>query len=204
MQQNTGSLLIMVTSVLVLVFARPTNGLRSDGHLLAQSIQAQKTNQAPGYRRTLHFNVYTFTVETPDTGAVRMASVGAWRGDLLLTRFTIPVDGAVVGTEVADLDANRFPEVYVFSRSNGSGSFGRVYGWQFLPERKADIIPLNWQLPADTGYMGHDSLWLERDALYRQFPRYQSGDANASPTGGTSLIRYKLYPAGQGYALNQL
>lgn len=170
----------------------------------AQGSRMDTVTQTPAYQQTLHFNVYTFTVETPDTGLVRTASIKAWRGQLLLTNFRVPIDGAITATNVADLDNNRFPELYIFSQSGGSGSFGRVYGWQFLPERKAGITPLNWQLPPDRGYMGHDSLWLDHNALCRQFPHYQPGDTNASPTGGTAMMRYQLSAAGPGFVLKEL
>lgn len=158
----------------------------------------------PFYHRTLQFNVYTFTVESPDTGAVRTAAISAYRGQLLLTKFQIRIDGVIRDIAVADLDANRLPELYIFGQSSGSGSFGRVYGWQFLPERKADITAINWQLPSETGYMGHDSLWVDRQVLCRTFPRYQPGDANAQPTGGEQMMRYHLQPAGQGYTLTSV
>lgn len=153
------------------------------------------------YDKSLRFNVYTFTVSAADTGTVRELTVKAYRGPQLLTNFRVRVDGAVVGAEVADLDNNRFPEVYVYSTSDGSGSFGRVYAWQFLPERKADIMAASWSLPADSGYMGHDSLWVERDVLCRKYPVYQSGDGNSEPTGGAHLIRYQLKPSGTKFAL---
>ena len=145
--------------------------------------------------------MYTFTVSAADTGRVRSVLVKAYRGELLLTNFRIRVDGAVVGAQVGDLDNNRFPELYIYSTSDGSGSFGRVYAWQFLPDRKVDITPANWRSPALNGYMGHDSLWIERDILCRKFPAYQSGDANAEPSGGFQMIRYKLQPAGSGFSL---
>ena len=152
------------------------------------------------FEKSLRFNVYSFTVVATDTGGVRNVTVKAYRGELLLTNFQTRVDGAVVGTQVADLDNNRFPELYVYSTSNGSGSFGRVYAWQFLPERKADIRLTNW-LDGAEGYMGHDSLWVERDILCRKYPVYRPGDANAEPTGGNRMTRYRLRPAGQSFAL---
>ncbi|MCK8490781.1 hypothetical protein M0L20_02890 [Spirosoma sp. RP8] len=153
-----------------------------------------------GYEKTLRFNVYTFKVSATDSGAMRDVSVKAYRGAALLTNFRMHIDGAVVGAEVADLDKNRFPELYLYSTSDGSGSFGRVYGWQFLPERKADIQPENWFKKLD-GYMGHDSLWTERDVLCRKFPVYNAGDVNAKPTGGARMLRYRLRPAGQSFVL---
>ncbi|WP_080058585.1 PliI family lysozyme inhibitor of I-type lysozyme [Spirosoma aerolatum] len=156
---------------------------------------------APQYNKQLRFNIYTFSVSASDTGRVRQATIKAYRGELLLTNFQVRIDGAVVGAEVADLDGNRFPELYVYSTSDGSGSFGRVYAWQFLPERKADITMPNWQLTTSSGYMGHDSLWVERTILCRKYPIYQDGDANAEPSGGYRMMRYHLQSAGSNYAL---
>lgn len=154
------------------------------------------------YDRELQFNIYRFLVSAPDSGRVRTVTIKAYRGELLLTNFTVRVDGAVSGADVADLDGNRFPELYVFSTSDGSGSFGRVYAWQFMPERKADIYsPPNWLPEPVQGYMGHDSLWVENNILCRRYPIYQAGDANAASSGGYRTMRYQLKPAGTGYAL---
>lgn len=156
---------------------------------------------APHYSTTLRFNVYSFSVTAADSGRVREVLIKAYRGELLLTNFRVRVDGAVVGAQVADLDNNRFPELYIYSTSDGSGSFGHVYGWQFLPERKADIIVPNWRMTLAEGYMGHDSLWVERDIFCRKYPIYRSGDANAEPSGGFQMMRYRLKPAGVGFSL---
>ncbi|QJW88837.1 hypothetical protein HNV11_05290 [Spirosoma taeanense] len=152
------------------------------------------------YQKLLRFNIYSFHVTATDSGAVRNLRFKAYRGALLLTNFQTRVDGAVVGAEVADLDGNRYPELYVYSSSEGSGSFGRVYGWQFLAERKADISAVNWQSMGE-GYMGHDSLWVERTVLCRKFPVYRPGDVNARPTGGQRMVRYRLRTFKQGFVL---
>lgn len=156
---------------------------------------------APQYSKLLRFNVYSFSVAAPDSGRVREVVIKVYRGELLLTNFRVRVDGAVIGAEVTDLDNNRFPELYLYSVSDGSGSFGRVYGWQFLPDRKADITISHWQLPAAEGYMGHDSLWVDKMILCRKYPVYQSGDANAQPSGGYRMKRYHLQPTGNTYVL---
>lgn len=155
----------------------------------------------PLISKVLRFNVYRFSITAPDTGQVREMIVKAYRGESLLTSFHVKVDGAIVGAEVTDLDKNRFPELFVYSTSDGSGSFGRVYGWQFLPDRKADITLVNWQLAATDGYMGHDSLWAEPGILCRKYPVYRSGDTNAQPSGGYQMKRYRLQPASTAFRL---
>ena len=68
------------------------------------------------YSQTLRYNIYTFTIEAPDSGVVRELTVKAHRGQLLLTNFRVRIEGAVVGAEVADLDKNRYPELYAENR----------------------------------------------------------------------------------------
>lgn len=153
------------------------------------------------FSKQLTFNIYNFQITTLDTGTSSEVAIQARRGSLLLTAFRLPIDGIVVGADVADLDSNRFPEIYIYLRSTGTGSFGRVVGWQFLPDRRVDILPTEWPMPAVSGYMGHDSLWTESYILCRKFPVYASGDANAYPTGGVQMVRYRLKPAGQVYVL---
>ena len=165
------------------------------------TIGQQSTPAKSQFNKALRFNVYTFTVIAADTGRVRDVQVKAYRGKLLLTNFRVRVDGAVTGAEAADLDNNRFPELYIYSTSVGSGSFSRVYGWQFFSEHKADIVPANWRTALPQGYMGHDSLWVERGSLCRRFPMYKPGDANAEPSGGYQVMRYKLRSAGAAFLL---
>lgn len=74
------------------------------------------------FSAVLRYNVYTFSVSAARKEGISDLIVRAYRGNLLLTRFQVPV----VGADVADLDINRSPELYVYSQSDGSGSFGNV------------------------------------------------------------------------------
>jgi hypothetical protein len=49
--------------------------------------------------------------------------------------------------------------------------------------------------------MGHDQYAVVETRLVRRFPVYRPGDSNASPTGGTRQVSYKLVP---GEAMWQL
>ncbi len=167
--------------------------------LLAYRSDGNET-QTP-FPTTLQFNTYTFQLAIPVQGSPADLTVRAWRGTLLLTNFTLHAEGDVIRAEVADLDNNRFPEVYIYTSSNGTGSFGRVYGWQFFADHRATIIVSNWRQPIAEGYMGHDSLWVESSILCRRFPIYRAGDANALPTGGWQMIRYQLRPVKQEFQL---
>lgn len=196
---SSGTCLVLM-SALWLLPAGSNRSTRTNSTLIVIPPVSPTINRAP-YAKSLRFNVYTFTVSAVDSGAVRELTVKAYRGSLLLTNFKIRVDGAVVGAEVADIDNNRFPELYVYTASTNSGSFGRVYGWQFLPERKATIVPVNWRLTTDSRYRGCDSLWVERGALCRKYSVYQPGDSNSGSIGETRTVRYRLKSVGTGFAL---
>jgi hypothetical protein len=105
------------------------------------------------------------------------------------------VDGTVVGAEVGDLDVDGSPEVYVFVQSAGSGSYGSLVAYA-VDNRKSlsaiDLPPVTENEKAAKGYMGHDDFAVVENRLVQRFPIYRDGDTNASPTGGTRQLQYKL------------
>lgn len=155
--------------------------------------------KAERYDKTLHFNVYSFNVSAADSASVRQLTIKAYRGKLLLTNFKVQLDGAVTNAEVADLDKNGFPELYVYSMN--TRSLGRVHAWQFLADRKASITPVNWPLATDKSYMGQDSLWIDRASLCRKYPAYQIVNGGKVATGKTHWVRYRLKAVGSSFAL---
>lgn len=154
----------------------------------------------PPFQKVLRFNVYTFIVKTTGADSAQTVTVAAYRGSLLLTRLTQPINGRVTGAEVADLDGNRLPELYLYSANQDASLAGQVYGWQFLPERLATISTERWTATG-AGYMGLDTLWTTRQSLCRQFPLYTISNSDARPTGTNQRICYRLRPAGLNYQL---
>lgn len=104
----------------------------------------------------------------------------------------------------ADLDGNGFDEIYVVTRSAGSGSYGNVLGFASNNDRSLSMIHLPEAREEDRpfdGYRGHDVFTLEGGKLVRTFTVYREGDPNAAPTGGTRRVLYALHP---GEAMWQL
>jgi hypothetical protein len=103
------------------------------------------------------------------------------------------LDGTVTGAEVADLNADGSPELYVYVSSAGSGSFGSVVAFGANSRKSLSEIylpPINPE--AAQGYMGHDQFAVVESNLVRRFPVYKPGDSNARPTGGVRQLQYKL------------
>jgi len=116
----------------------------------------------------------------------------------------IELDGTAYLAELADLDANGWPEVYVYVRSAGSGSHGSLAAYAVNNGKSATPIylpPLEQEPGAAEGYMGHDEFRVVESRLVRRFPVYAEGDTNASPSGGTRQLQYRLEAGEAGWVL---
>lgn len=144
------------------------------------------------FKKVLIYKNHQFDISTNASGAVRELVIRVSRNNQFLITIRQKTDGWVVNAETADLDQNNSPEIYIYSCTYGSGSFGKVYGFQFFPNSfdAIHMVPLSPVL--SEGYMGHDMFKVENEYLVRQFPIYRAGDANARATGGTWIIKYQL------------
>jgi hypothetical protein len=105
------------------------------------------------------------------------------------------IDGTVSGAELADLNADGSPELYVYVTSAGSGSYGSLVAYAVSRRKSLAEIrlpPMTDDPKAARGYMGHDRFAVVGNALTRRFPIYGGGDTNARPTGGTRQLEYGL------------
>ena len=115
------------------------------------------------------------------------------------------IDGSVVGAEIADLDANGFPEIYVYTQSAGSGSWGFAIGYASNKNKSVTEIFFPPMTKRDSrGYMGHDEFSVVEQYLVRRFPIYRAGDTNAKPTGGLRQIQYRLRAGEAGWTLRRI
>ena len=101
----------------------------------------------------------------------------------------------VLDAEVEDLNSDGSPELFVYTQSVGSGSYGKVYA--FSVNNMKSMSQVYFQPTAENnrinvGYMGHDEFSLVENRLGQRFPIYKEGDTNATPTGGTRQVSYKL------------
>jgi Periplasmic lysozyme inhibitor of I-type lysozyme len=114
------------------------------------------------------------------------------------------IDGTVTGAEIADLNADGSPEIYVYVTSAGSGSYGTVVGYSANRLKSLSEIylpPLTDDPAASKGYMGHDEFAVLEGVLGRRFPLYRGNDTNNKPTGGMRQLHYKLTPGEAGWIL---
>jgi uncharacterized protein len=114
------------------------------------------------------------------------------------------IDGSVVSAEVADLNNDGFPEVYIYISSAGSGSYGSLLAYASNHNKSMTPIflpPLEDDKTLSQGYMGHDTFTVVENILLREFPIYKKDDSNAKPSGGTRQIAYELVAGEAGWML---
>lgn len=114
------------------------------------------------------------------------------------------IDGTVSSAELADLDGDGSPELYVGITSAGSGSAGSLLGWAVNRRQSLSSVflpPLDAASPQAQGYQGHDSFRVDGPHLVQRFPVYRPGDANASPSGGERSLYYRLARGEAGWLL---
>jgi len=114
------------------------------------------------------------------------------------------IDGTVTGAEVADLNSDGSPEIYVYVSSAGSGSYGSLVAYSANRRKSLSPIylpPIMENQIAKKGYMGHDEFAVVETTLVRRYPVYRQTDTNRNPTGGMRQIQYKLIPGEAGWLL---
>lgn len=105
------------------------------------------------------------------------------------------IEGQIVRVEVADLDADGSPEIYIYITSADNTSRGSLVAYSANRRKSlSDIyLPAEPQaLSRANGYRGHDEFAVIENTLVRRFPVYKDSDADSVPTGGTRQFQYKL------------
>ena len=184
----------------------PTTPLLSLITLAACALVSTAEEAAPtkGFDKKLSLQGLTFQVKCPNEGSINKLTITPSGLEGENKPIVVEVDGSVTGAEVEDLDANGFPEIYVYVTSAGSGSYGSLVAYAanqkkslteiFLPDLGEDKVK-------SKGYMGHDQFAVGEGSLLRRFPIYKTGDSNAKPTGKTRQLQYKLKAGEAGWLL---
>ena len=157
---------------------------------------------AGGFSQKLEQNGISYTISSPNksTGnALTIKSRGLKNGDISIVQ---PIEGLVNGAEIADLNGDGAPELFVYTSSFGSGSYGKAYAWATNGKKSLTEIFITPPEKKDlSGYMGHDEFAVIENSFARRFPIYKPGDSNSSPTDGWRQFQYILKPGEAGWVL---
>jgi hypothetical protein len=177
---------------------------KSAGNAVASPSAARLAKNGSAFDKTLSLQGVSFQVTSPNAGSIntlRIQPSGLKKDNALIER---QIEGSVTNAEVADLNVDGSPELYVYVTSAGSGSYGSLVAYSANKGKSLSEIflpPLEEDKNAAKGYMGHDEFAVVENMLVRRFPVYKDGDTNAKPTGGTRQIQYKLKAGEAGWVL---
>ena len=98
---------------------------------------------------------------------------------------------------VADINGDDFDELYIITRSVGSGSYANIYG--FSSNKDKSVTPIFIPELSDDDfvkffpkYMGHDTFYIENNKLMRKYKQFKKEDEQCCPTGEMKFLQYIL------------
>lgn len=150
---------------------------------------------AASFKKTVDLQGVTFSISSTNGGSLTPVTIditGLEGGSQQIKR---EIEGVITDAEVADLNSDGSPEIYIYATSAGSGSYGSVIAYATNKKKSFSeifMVPITENEKMSKGYLGHDEFSIVEQYLVQRFPIYKSRDANAKATGGKRQVQYKL------------
>jgi len=168
------------------------------------TVQTEAPASAAAFNKEFDLQGVHFVVQATNNGSMNTLTIipsGLSEVNDVITR---EIDGTVTNAEVADINADMSPEIYVWVNSAGSGSYATPIGYSANKNKSLSEIyfpPISEDKVNSKGYMGHDEFAVVEGIVAQRFPIYNEGDANAQPTGKMRQLQYKLTPGEAGWVM---
>lgn len=159
---------------------------------------------AAGFDQHYELQGIRFHVECPNTSSLNPLTLSPTGLAIVNSPQAVEIDGTVTGAEVADLDGNGWPEIYIYINTAGSGAYGSVVAYAVNNGKSMSAIylpPTSDNPELAPGYRGHDQFTIIGNALVQRFPVYAEEDTQSAPSGGTRQVSYELSAGEAGWQL---
>lgn len=167
--------------------------LITSGKITSQDQGQKERNTA--FNKTLELQGIGFNITATRNNGMSEVTISPFGLEIDNRPVTHQMEGSITDAEIEDLNADGSPEVLIYSRSDGSGSYGNVLAYSVNNRKSMSDVyfaPVTGNPALSKGYMGHDEFRVVENYLVQRFPIYNEGDSNAKPTGGIRQITYKL------------
>ncbi len=173
-------------------------------YLSAGVVFAAEKEATKPYKETLSLLGITFRVKSSSMDGEQELIIIPKGLEIDNSTIKKPIKGKVTKAEVADLNADGSPEIYVYIILSGKDNRGEVVALSANKKKSLSEIHIPELAAGDPklkGYRGHDEFAVVENVLVRRFPIYKDADSDAKPTGGTRQLQYKLTPGEAGWIL---
>ena len=153
------------------------------------------------FAQVLELQGVTFNVVSPNEASANSVTVSTTGLEIDNSAWSQEVDGIVTRAEVADLNVDGSPEVYVYVKSTGVDAKGSVVAYVANNRKSLSIAfmaPLSDTPGAADGYRGQDEFAVLESVLGRRFPIH---DETGAPTGRMRQLQYTLNAGEAGWIL---
>ena len=198
--------LVLSSGAWVLVACGPKEKQAAGGESApaAAAPAAPPSAQVAAFDSTFELLGVRFHVASATEGSVGRLMITPSGLEIDNSPMTQEIDGTVTGAEVADLNVDQSPEIYVYVRSAGADARGSVVAYGANRKKSLSQVylpPVTDNAEAAKGYRGHDDFAVVEGTLVQRFPVQADTGANAAPTGGTRQLQYKLKQGEAGWVL---
>ena len=169
-------------------------------------VNGDATRGKQPFEQSLEWQGITFHVSTEQVDGkptLRITPKGLEIDNAIISRA---LTGEIVRAEVADLNNDGSPELYVFTRSPGRGMPGDLIAYSANNKKSLSEIylpPVSDNPKTAEGYQGEDSFAVVENTLVQRFPVYDSADAGAGRTGKMRQVQYTLVAGEAGWILRE-
>ncbi len=150
----------------------------------------------PEFRKSLKLQDVAFEVQSKNLPAGNTVTITPAGLELDNSPVVAAASGRVTGAEVADLNADGSPELYIYVSDPAANNRGSLIA--FAANRRKSLSQITLPLLTENdahakGYRGMDEFSVLEGELGRRFPIFGAGDA-PKPTGKTRQLQYRLLP----------
>jgi hypothetical protein len=196
--------LVLVPGAWLVVACGPKESAGPAAKPAALVPDAPPAPQVAAFDSTFELLGVRFHVASATQGSVNQLTITPTGLEIDNSPMTQEIEGTVTGAEVADLNVDQSPEIYVYVRSAGADARGSVVAYGANRKKSLSQIylpPVTENAEAAKGYKGHDEFAVVENTFAQRFPVYTDTTASATPAGGTRQLQYKLKPGEAGWVL---
>ena len=171
---------------------------------LAASLLLPSVQASTAYEATETLQGIAFAISSPNTPTANRVTIVPSGLAIDNGPIEIETSGIVTGGEVADIDADGSPEIYIYVSEPAPDKRGSLIAYSANKKKSLSQISvpaLEDDAKNAKGYRGHDEFAVLEGVVGRRFPIYPDDKTQTEPTAKMRQIQYKLVPGEASWML---